>query len=60
MEVIRVSGKNYVKKYIGDRITVKGCGYTVTANYPRHGYLLAIPNKIGRQKTVRIFYGDPI
>ena len=49
---------NFVRNYIGDRIYIKGIRYTVTANYARHGYLLAIPYMLGRiQKTVKINYG---
>ena len=32
------------KKYIGDEIKIKGNRYMVTANYPKDGYLLALPS----------------
>ena len=52
--------KMLAKHFIGDRIVIKGESYVVTANYPRHGYLFGLPNRIGRgQKSVKIFYGEP-
>lgn len=59
IEVVRTD-KMLSKHYIGDRIVIKGESYVVTGNYPRHGYLFGLPNRIGRgQKSVKIYYGEP-
>ncbi|AJQ92884.1 hypothetical protein [Gynuella sunshinyii] len=53
--------KVLAKHYIGDRIVINGESYTVTGNYPRHGYLFGMPNKISRgQRSVKIIYGEPV
>ncbi len=50
------------KHYIGDRIVVRGEGYMVTGNYPRHGYLFGLPTKVQARgnKSVKIIYGEAI
>lgn len=54
--------KMLAKHYIGDRIMVKGEGYMVTGNYPRHGYLFGLPTRTQTRgnKSVKIYYGEPI
>jgi len=46
------------KKYIGDEIKIKGNRYMVTANYPKYGYLLALPSngKLFKRETLKVRY----
>lgn len=38
--MLKLTSGNCAQRYIGDLVSFRGERYTVTANYPRHGYLL--------------------
>ena len=50
------------KKYIGDEIKIRGDCYMVTANYPKDGYLLALPRngQLFKRETLKVRYSAAV
>ena len=50
---MKLTTANCTQRCIGDAVRFNGQLYTVTANYPRHGYLLMRQQRAGPTKQVQ-------
>jgi hypothetical protein len=54
-----LNSKNCTERCIGDAVRFNGELYTITGNYPRHGYLLMRPKRVSTERapqSVRLPY----
>lgn len=59
--MLKLTTNNCSQRYIGDLVSFQGQRYTITANYPRHGYLLMRVRRATGERTpqsMRVTYQD--